>query len=63
MGMVMSVVGIAALIGSPIAGALVQHGDGDYLYAQMFMGSVILAGTMFLIAARVAKIGLVWARA
>ncbi|CEL06664.1 Putative Monocarboxylate transporter [Aspergillus calidoustus] len=63
MGMVMSVVGIAALIGSPIAGALVQRGDGDYLYAQMFMGSVILAGTMFLIAARVAKIGLVWARA
>ncbi|KAJ0417183.1 major facilitator superfamily domain-containing protein [Aspergillus carlsbadensis] len=63
MGMVMSVVGIAALIGSPIAGALVERGDGDYLYAQMFMGSVILAGTMFLIAARMAKIGLVWARA
>ncbi|KAL6233511.1 hypothetical protein BDW75DRAFT_215038 [Aspergillus navahoensis] len=63
MGMVMSVVGVAALIGSPIAGALVQRGDGDYLYAQMFMGSVIIAGTLNLIAARAAKIGLVWQRA
>ncbi|KAL4757377.1 putative MFS monocarboxylate transporter [Aspergillus foveolatus] len=63
MGMVMSVVGVAALIGSPIAGALVQRGDGDYLYAQMFMGSVIIAGTLNLIAARAAKIGFVWQRA
>ncbi|KAL4864983.1 major facilitator superfamily domain-containing protein [Aspergillus spectabilis] len=55
MGMIMSVVGVAALIGSPIAGALVEHGDGDYLYAQMFMGSVILAGALSLMAARVAK--------
>ncbi|KAL5332823.1 MFS monocarboxylate transporter [Aspergillus crustosus] len=63
MGMVMSVVGVAALIGSPIAGALVEQGDGDYLYAQMFMGSVIIAGSLCLIAARVAKVGLHRARA
>ncbi|RDW87181.1 putative MFS monocarboxylate transporter [Aspergillus mulundensis] len=63
MGMVMSVVGVAALIGSPIAGALVQRGEGNYLYAQMFMGSVIIAGTLNLIAARWAKIGLVWEQA
>ncbi|KAL4907626.1 hypothetical protein BDW74DRAFT_166315 [Aspergillus multicolor] len=53
MGMVMSVVGVAALIGSPIAGALVQRGEGDYLYAQMFMGCVILAGTLNLITAQI----------
>lgn len=64
MGMIMSVVGVAALIGSPIAGALVQRGDGDYLYAQMFMGTVIIAGTLNLIAARTAKLrGFVWERA
>ncbi|KAL4792297.1 major facilitator superfamily domain-containing protein [Aspergillus venezuelensis] len=57
MGMVMSVVGVAALIGSPIAGALVSRGDGDYLYAQMFMGAVIIAGTVNLYAARTAKLG------
>ncbi|KAL4945323.1 hypothetical protein BDV06DRAFT_40124 [Aspergillus oleicola] len=64
MGMVMSVVGVAALIGSPIAGALVSRGDGDYLYAQMFMGTVIIAGTLNLFAARTAKLGgFCWARA
>ncbi|KKK14427.1 hypothetical protein P175DRAFT_0558691 [Aspergillus ochraceoroseus IBT 24754] len=63
MGMVLSVVGVAALIGSPIAGALVQKDNGDYLYAQMFMGTVIVAGTLTLVAARIAKLGLSWERA
>ncbi|KAJ5965974.1 hypothetical protein N7481_012688 [Penicillium waksmanii] len=57
MGMVLSVVAIAALIGSPIAGALVQLDNGGYLYAQMFMGSAIIAGTLTLIAARIVKVG------
>lgn len=57
MGMVMSVVGVAALIGSPIAGALVTADGGQYLYAQMFMGSAIIAGTLTLIAGRIAKVG------
>lgn len=63
MGMVLSVVAVAALIGTPIAGALVDRDDGQYLYAQMFMGSAILAGTLTLIAARVTKLGLTWQRA
>ncbi|PYH76058.1 MFS general substrate transporter [Aspergillus uvarum CBS 121591] len=46
MGMVLSVVAVAALIGPPIAGAL------------MFMGSAILAGTLTLIAARTSRLGL-----
>lgn len=57
MGMVLSVVAVAALIGSPIAGALVSSDDGQYLYAQMFMGSAIIAGTVTLIGARVCKVG------
>ncbi|KAJ5999181.1 hypothetical protein N7451_006991 [Penicillium sp. IBT 35674x] len=57
MGMVLSVVAVAALIGSPIAGALVSSDDGQYLYAQMFMGSAIIAGTLTLIGARVCKVG------
>ncbi|KAJ6032372.1 hypothetical protein N7540_003104 [Penicillium herquei] len=57
MGMVLSVVAVAALIGSPIAGALVSSDGGDYLYAQMFMGSAIIAGTLTLIGARVCKVG------
>ncbi|KAJ5772071.1 hypothetical protein N7520_002600 [Penicillium odoratum] len=57
MGMVLSVVAVAALIGSPIAGALVSSDDGEYMYAQMFMGSAIIAGTLTLIGARVCKVG------
>lgn len=57
MGMVLSVVAVAALIGSPIAGALVQLDNGGYLYAQMFMGSAIIAGCLTLIAARIVKVG------
>ncbi|PLB39367.1 putative MFS monocarboxylate transporter [Aspergillus candidus] len=57
MGMVLSVVGVAALIGSPIAGALVEKADGHYLYAQMFMGTVIVAGMLTLSCARLAKLG------
>lgn len=58
MGMVLSVVAVAALIGSPIAGALVQRDDGGYLYAQMFMGSAIMAGTLTLVGARAVRVGL-----
>lgn len=57
MGMVLSVVAVAALIGSPIAGALVSADNGQYLYAQMFMGSAIITGCLTLTAARVCKVG------
>ncbi|KAF9887140.1 hypothetical protein FE257_010515 [Aspergillus nanangensis] len=63
MGMVLSVVAVAALIGSPIAGALIERDDGEYLYAQMFMGSAVIAGTITLIGARLAKLGFVLQRA
>lgn len=62
MGMVLSIVAVAALIGSPIAGALISTDDGEYLYAQMFMGSAIIAGTLVLIGARVTKVGVGLAR-
>ncbi|KAJ5296595.1 uncharacterized protein N7443_007488 [Penicillium atrosanguineum] len=57
MGMVLSIVAVAALIGSPIAGVLISTDGGEYLYAQMFMGSAIIAGTVVLIGARVTKVG------
>ena len=57
MGMVFAVLAIAALIGSPIAGALVQADRGAYLYAQMFMASCITAGSLVLVACRVARLG------
>ncbi|KUL84112.1 hypothetical protein ZTR_07404 [Talaromyces verruculosus] len=61
MGMVLTIVSFAALTGSPIAGALVQadhnRGTEEYLYMQMFMGSVILFGCGLLVVARVSRFG------
>ena len=57
MGMIFSVVSFACLTGPPLAGALVQRLDGGYLYAQMFAGSVMMAGCATLLACRVARKG------
>jgi predicted MFS family arabinose efflux permease len=57
MGMVFSICGFAVLIGNPLAGALITLGGGGYLYAQMFSGSAMTLGVVFLTAARVLKSG------
>ncbi|KAK4613240.1 hypothetical protein CLAFUW4_09155 [Fulvia fulva] len=57
MGLVLSILGIVTLTGSPLAGALIQLHDGDYLYAQMFAGSSMALGLLTLGMARVAKTG------
>ncbi|KAE8148358.1 major facilitator superfamily domain-containing protein [Aspergillus avenaceus] len=56
-GMVLSIISFACLTGSPIAGALVQHGDGNYLYAQCFAASSMICGCMLVVLARVWKTG------
>lgn len=60
MGMVFSIVSFACLTGSPIGGALIQRRNGDYLYAQLFAGSVLVCGCLTLTAARIAETGLVF---
>jgi MFS family permease len=61
-GMVLSILSISVLTGTPIAGALIQVDNGGYLYLQMFMGSSMLAGTLALAGARIAKSGVAWVR-
>ncbi len=60
MGMIFSIVGFACLVGPPIAGALIQLNHGGYLDAQVFGGSVMLAGAGVLCLARAAKTGWTW---
>lgn len=55
MGMVFSVVSLAAVSGPPIAGALVDREGGGYLGAQIFGGTVMVLGAGFLVAAKVAS--------
>jgi MFS family permease len=57
MGMVFSVAGLATLTGPPIAGALIQKGNGSYLYAQIFAATAMGAGGAMVGAARWAKVG------
>ncbi|KAH9875833.1 hypothetical protein IAQ61_003298 [Plenodomus lingam] len=51
-GMVFAVGSIACLTGPPLAGRLIDIGNGSYLYAQVFGGSSMAVGCMFLGAAR-----------
>ncbi|KAF7585384.1 hypothetical protein BBP40_011039 [Aspergillus hancockii] len=44
-------------------GALVQLDNGQCLYAQMFMGSAVIAGAMALFAPRIVKLWFAWQRA
>ncbi|PGH10671.1 hypothetical protein AJ80_07427 [Polytolypa hystricis UAMH7299] len=58
-GMLLSIVSFASLTGAPIAGALIQLKDGDYMYAQIFAGLSTMVGTTILVMARCAMTGFV----
>ena len=61
MGMIFSVISFACLTGTPISGALIERRHGGYLYAQMFAGTILMAGCTTLVVARVVKVG--WGKA
>ncbi|KAF2433864.1 putative monocarboxylate permease [Tothia fuscella] len=54
-GMVCTFVSFACLSGPPISGKLVEYLNGRYLAAQLFGGSVMLAGGIALFGSRVAR--------
>jgi hypothetical protein len=63
-GGIFSCIGVACLVGTPIGGALVsqrvdQGLEQPYLGAQVFAGTCLLVGGIFLLVSRVAKVG--WA--
>ncbi|KAL1621671.1 hypothetical protein SLS56_009069 [Neofusicoccum ribis] len=58
MGMAFSIVSFACLTGPPLAGALISDNNGSYLHAQMWGGTVLICGSLTLMAARVAQTGL-----
>lgn len=63
-GGIFSCIGLACLVGTPIGGALVSQRmdkglEQPYLWAQVFAGSCLFVGGMFLLVSRVAKVG--WA--
>ncbi|RPA84376.1 MFS general substrate transporter [Ascobolus immersus RN42] len=54
-GMCFTVVSLACLTGPPIAGALIEKAEGDFLYAQLFGGVSFMLGSGTLLAAGWAK--------
>lgn len=54
-GMVCTVASFACLSGPPIAGRLLEAMNGQYLAAQIFGGTVMVLGSMFLLAARIVQ--------
>ena len=51
-GMVFSMIAFATLAGPPTAGALIQSDGGSFLKAQLWAGSVTVAGALFIYAAK-----------
>jgi MFS family permease len=54
-GMIFSIISFACLTGPPIAGALIQAGNGSLLYAQIFGGTTVFAGTSILVLALIVQ--------
>ena len=52
--------GIGALVGTPVAGALIQRNEGGYLYMQIFSGVAASLSTLFFVSSRVVQIGWSW---
>ena len=55
MGIILASVGVGALIGSPIAGAIIASNKGSYAGAQTFSGSALFVGGLAVLAAREVK--------
>ena len=51
-GMVCSILAFASLAGPPTAGALIQADDGGFFKAQVWAGTITIAGGLFIGAAK-----------
>jgi MFS family permease len=48
---------IGVLVGSPIAGAIVNHQNGGFSGLQIFCGVMLLVGTLFAVLSRYSQVG------
>jgi predicted MFS family arabinose efflux permease len=55
LGIISAAVGIGALIGSPVSGAIIASNDGSYVGAQAFSGGTLLVGGLVVLTAREVK--------
>ena len=55
--MAFGIAGVGLLIGTPVAGSLVDLETGDFVRAQVFNGAIVLGAAFFMSLSRVAKAG------
>lgn len=55
LGIISAGVGIGALLGSPISGAIISASGGSYVGAQIFSGSTLVVGGLLVLASREMK--------
>jgi len=56
-GMIFTIISFACLAGPPIGGRLVQYGNGDFLYAQIFAAASMLVGGLLVGYAKMRQVG------
>ncbi|KAL3461866.1 major facilitator superfamily domain-containing protein [Aspergillus heterothallicus] len=54
------IISLATFTGNPIAGALIEHDGGEYLYAKVFSGVAMAVGCLLLMASRTVQVGVQW---
>ncbi|KAK7208544.1 major facilitator superfamily domain-containing protein [Myxozyma melibiosi] len=62
LGTVNSFMSFATLSGGPIAGAIITSNGGEYYGAATFAGVVMIVGSFFILAGKVAHTGDIWSR-
>lgn len=55
LGIISAAVGVGALLGSPLSGAIISGNGESYTGAQAFSGSTLIVGGLFVFAAREVK--------
>ncbi|KAL9129740.1 MAG: hypothetical protein Q9217_001898 [Psora testacea] len=59
-GSMFMAISVAALVGTPIGGALINEDKGDYLHLQIFCGVMMAAGSFVFVVARASLAGVHW---
>ncbi|KAJ0414074.1 MFS general substrate transporter [Aspergillus carlsbadensis] len=59
-GSCFAIMSLATFTGNPIAGALIEHDGGEYLYAKIFSGVAMAVGCLLLLGSRTIQVGLHW---
>ena len=56
-GMIQTMSAFASLAGAPTAGAIIDRSNGQFVWAQVWGGTVVITASIFILASRIASTG------